>query len=409
MTAGRGCRVRRVPVVAGGPLSGYEAELRAQMQRYGYAPLSVTGAVRVLRGLSRWLDEREVGPTELTAAVFEQFLAARRRSCRNTAAARRWSTVVRRFLREQGLLTASAPVDQTEVETLLAAFRCWLVSERGLAGETVRCYSGQAKTFLSALPEPIGQALGCLDAAAIISFVLEQSAATASTWSAKAQVTALRALLRFLHIHGLIPAPLVAAVPGVAGWRLSTLPRGLPAAQVAALLAAHDLSTPVGLRDHAVLVTLARLGLRGAEITALGLADVDWRAGQIVIRGKAGRVEALPLPAEVGAALAGYLTGARPRCGCATLFVTARAPYQPLSPEAVRAIMGRACARAGLPRLGAHRLRHTLASDLLRAGSPLSEVGQVLRHRAASSTAVYAKVDHAALRTLARPWPGGAR
>lgn len=391
-------------------MSGYEAGLREQMQRDGYAPVSVTEAVRALRRLGRGLDERGVDATGLTPVVFEEFLAARRRSCRNAAAARRRTGVLRRFLVEQNLLTAPEPVDDTEVEALLAGFGHWLVSERGLAGETVRCYRVQAKTFLSALPEPVGQSLARLDAAAITGFVLERSAATASSWSAKAQVTALRALLRFLHIHGLIPAPLVGAVPGVAGWRLSGLPRTLAAAQVEALLAAHDLSDPtVGLRDHAVLVTLARLGLRGAEISALLLADVDWRAGQVVIRGKAGRVEALPLPAEVGAALASYLTGARPRCGCATLLVTARAPYQPLSAAAVRAIMGRACARAGLPRLGAHRLRHTLASDLLRAGSPLSEVGQILRHRAASSTAVYAKVDHAALRALARSWPGGAR
>lgn len=347
--------------------------------------------------------------TDLTPAGVEEFLAARGRSCRNRAAARRWSGVVRRFLEEQGLFAAQDPMQETAVDVLLATFRDWLVCERGLAAETVRCYSSQAETFLATLPEPVGEALALLDAAAVTGFVLEQSAASASIHSAKAQVTALRALLRFLHVHGLIPAPLVAAVPGVAGWRLSELPRLLPAAQVTALLAAHDLSTPVGLRDHAVLVTLARLGLRGAEVGALRLADVDWRAGQLVVRGKGSRVEALPLPAEVGAALAGYLTGGRPRCDCATLFVTARAPYQPLSPAAVRAIMGRACAQAGLPRLGAHRLRHTLASDLLRAGSPLTEVGQILRHRVAASTAIYAKVDHAALRTVARPWPGGVR
>jgi integrase/recombinase XerD len=164
----------------------------------------------------------------------------------------------------------------------------------------------------------------------------------------------------------------------------------------------------VGLRDHAVLVALARLGLRGREIAAIRLADIDWRAGEIVVRGKGARIEQLPLPSEVGAALAEYLTSARPTCGCATMFVTARAPYQPLTPSAVRGIMRRACKRARLPHLGAHRLRHTLASDLLRAGSSLAEVGQILRHRTQFSTATYAKVDHGSLTTLARPWPGGA-
>lgn len=176
-----------------------------------------------------------------------------------------------------------------------------------------------------------------------------------------------------------------------------------------ALLSAHDLTTAVGLRDHAVLITLARLGLRGAEVAALGLVDVDWRAAEIVVRGKGSRVERLPLPVEVGEALADYLTGARPHCGCDAVFVTARAPYRALSAEAVRAIMGRACAHAGLPRLGAHRLRHTLASDLLRAGAPLAEIGQILRHRSQLATATYAKVDYDALVTLARPWPGSAR
>ncbi|MGH3182794.1 MAG: tyrosine-type recombinase/integrase, partial [Streptosporangiaceae bacterium] len=402
-------RGRRGLVAAGESLTDYEPALRLWMRRRGYAPLSVSEAVQAMRRLSRWVGGRGLDVAGLTPTVFEEFLAARRRSCSNLAVARRWSGVVSHFLRDQGVLTVPNPAQGSEVEKLLAGFGAWLVSERGLATETVRCYRNQAKTFLVWLPEPLGETLSGLTAVAVTGFVLERSAASSSTWSAKAQVTALRALLRFLHIQGLIPAPLVAAVPGVAGWRLSELPRSLPAAQVTALLAAHDLRTPVGLRDHAVLLTLARLGLRGGEIAALGLADVDWRAGQLVVHGKGARTEALPLPVEVGQALGDYVTKARPRCGCSTLFVTVRAPYQPLSPAAVRAIMGRACRRAGLPRLGAHRLRHTLACDLLRAGSSLAEIGQVLRHRAAASTAVYAKVDHASLRALARRWPGDAR
>lgn len=409
MTTVRRPCTSRAPVAARGPLMSYESALRTCLEASGYASLSVDGAARSLRQLSAWLDERGVAAGGVTPALFDEFLSARRRSCAHAVSARRSVAVVRRFLQEAGLLAAPEPAEPTEVEALLAAFGDWLTSERGLAPETVRCYRGQAKTFLAALDEPVGETLTGLNAAAVTGFVLEQAAAAASVYSAKAQVTALRALLRFLHVGGLIPAPLVAAVPGVAGWRLSELPRRLPAEQVSALLGAHDLTCPVGLRDHAVLVTLARLGLRGAEAAALRLADVNWRAGEVVIRGKAGRVEALPLPAEVGEALADYLTGARPRCSLPMLFLTARAPYRPLTPTAVRAIMGRACARAGLPRLGAHRLRHTLASDLLRAGASLTEIGQVLRHRNLASTAIYAKVDHVALRTLARPWPGSAR
>lgn len=396
-------------VTADKALTSYESVLRTLMQRWGYAPSSVHEAVRVMRALSRWMRVRRIDLAGLTPGAFEEFLGARQRSYMNHAVALRWTGVVRRFLRDEGLLAAPDPAQGSEVDRLLERFGAWLTSERGLAGETVRCYRNQAKTFLGWLPASSREALAGLDAATVAGFVLERSAASLSTWSAKAQVTALRALLRFLHIQGLIPAPLVAAVPGVAGWRLSELPRSLPAAQVAALLAAHDRTTSVGLRDHAVLLTLARLGLRGGEIAALGLSDVDWRGGQLVVQGKGARPEALPLPAEVGQALAGYVTQARPRCGCPALFVTARAPYRPLTPGAVRAIMGRACRRAGLPRIGAHRLRHTLASDLLRAGAPLSEIGQILRHRVAASTAVYAKVDYVSLRALARPWPGDRR
>lgn len=311
-------------VTADRPLTSYEPALRTLMQRWGYAPSSVNEAVRVMRGLSRWMRVGRIDLAGLTSSAFEEFLAVRQRSYKNAAVALRWTGVVRRFLRNEGLLAAPDPAQGSEVDRLLDRFGAWLASERGLAGETVRCYRNQAKTFLGWLPAAPREALAGLDAAAVAGFVLEHSAASSSTWSAKAQVTALRALLRFLHIQGLIPAPLVAAVPGVAGWRLSELPRSLPATQVTALLAAHDRTTAVGLRDHAVLLTLARLGLRGGEIAALGLSDVDWRGGQLVVHGKGARTEALPLPAEVGHALADYVTQARPRCGCPALFVTAR-------------------------------------------------------------------------------------
>jgi integrase/recombinase XerD len=294
------------------------------------------------------------------------------------------------------------------VAAVLGSYRTYLVNERGLATESVRCYLLHARVFLTQLPDPLRAALAGLSAGQVTGFVLGYCQGR-NTWSAKAMVTGLWSLLRFLHVAGLVPVSLVGAVPSVAGWRGASLPRGLAREQVQALLAAHDTMTAVGCRDHAVLVTLAQLGLRGAEVAALRLEDVDWRGGQVVVCGKGARVEQLPLPVEVGSALVAYLTGARPTCGCATVFVTTRAPYRPLSAGAVRAIMGRACQRARMPRVGAHRLRHTLATDLLRAGAPLAEIGQILRHRSQLSTSVYAKVDHDTLRTLARPWPGSTR
>ena len=271
-------------------------------------------------------------------------------------------------------------------------------------------YCVQARKFLAALPAPLDDSLARLDAAQVTAFMVRRTTDAGSVWSAKALVTAVRSLLCYLHVDGRIPAPLTGSVPAVAGWRLASLPRGLEAQQVSALLLAPDPKSPAGRRDRAVLTVLARLGLRGAEVAALQLGDIDWHAGEIAVRGKGSRVERLPLPSEVGKALSNYLMKDRPRCSATAVFLTARAPYQALTGTCIRAIMGRACARAGLPQLGAHRLRHTLATTILRAGAPLPEVGQVLRHRSQLSTTIYAKVDHEALRTLAQPWPeGGAR
>jgi site-specific recombinase XerD len=294
----------------------------------------------------------------------------------------------------------------TSADVVVEGYRVFLVAERGLAAETVRCYCSHARVFLAGLPQPVDASLAELSAGWVTAYVVEYCRGR-NTWSAKAMVTGLRSLLRYLHVSGRVPISLVGAVPAVAGWRLSGLPRGLTVGQVDALIASCDLDVAVGVRDHAVLVVLARLGLRSGEVAALGLDDVDWRAGQVLIRGKGGRVERLPLPGPVGEALTGYLLGSRPPGGCRSVFLTARgSPPRPLTAMAVRQVVARACRRAGLPRLGAHRLRHTLASDMLRAGVSLAQVGQVLRHRSQLSTAVYAKVDQARLRDVARPWPG---
>jgi site-specific recombinase XerD len=289
---------------------------------------------------------------------------------------------------------------------LLAEFRMWLDRERGLSPVSVRCYSKQAKYFLAAAGGP--GAVSGLGAGKVTAFMVEHSR-DRNTWSAKAMVTSLRSFLRFAHATGRTAVSLAGAVPAVASWRLAPLPRALPAAETARLLAGCGRETAAGLRDYAVLSLLARLGLRGAEAAGLQLGDVGWRAGEIAVTGKGSRIERLPLPAAAGEALAAWLTGGRPRCESRAVFVTVRRPYRQLTPEAVRAVMGRACDRAGLERRGAHRLRHALATELLRAGASLPEVGQVLRHRSLLSTSVYAKVDQDALRPLARPWPGAGQ
>jgi integrase/recombinase XerD len=300
----------------------------------------------------------------------------------------------------------AAEVEAGRVDVLVAEFRAFLIGERGLAAETGRCYGNHARAFLGWLSQPVDATLAGLSAGQVTGYVIEYCRGRNSE-SGKAMVTALRSLLRFLHVTGRVPALLTGAVPAVANWRLAGLPATLSAGQVEALIAACDTATPVGTRDRAVLVMLARLGLRTAEVAALRLADVDWRRGQLLVRGKGNRIEALPLPAAVGEALADYLIRTRPSCPSRSVFLSVRGrPPRPLTAMAVRQIVARACARAGLPRLGAHRLRHTLAGDLLRAGNSLPQIGQVLRHRSLLSTAIYAKVDTARLRDVGRPWPG---
>ena len=219
-------------------------------------------------------------------------------------------------------------------------------------------------------------------------------------------VVVLRSLLRYLHVAGLIELPLEWAVPGVADLRDRSLPRGLEPAVVKKLLASCDRRRTVGRRDYAILLLLARLGLRAGEVAAITLEDVDWRRGELLIHGKGGRDDLLPLPCDLGEALVSYLRR-RPESYSRTLFLKVLAPAGPVSGAVVCGVVHGACVRAGIPPLGPHRLRHTAATGMLRAGASLAEIGQVLRHRERKTTAIYARVDRRALRALARAWPGG--
>ena len=227
----------------------------------------------------------------------------------------------------------------------------------------------------------------------------------------KGTVTALRSFLRFLLQRGAIHIDLARTLPGVASWRLSHLPKSLPPEQVERLLPVLRSKHPAGKRDYAILLLLARLGLRGGEVLAMTLEDLDWGPGEIVVRGKGQRLERLPLPAEVGKALACYLCEVRPACATRRVFIRMNAPQHGLaSPVAICCIVRRALRRAGLDPdfKGAHLLRHSLATNLLRRGASLGEIGQLLRHRQPTTTQIYAKVDIAALRGIALPWPEGA-
>jgi integrase/recombinase XerD len=310
------------------------------------------------------------------------------------------------YLDGLGVLAPGAVV-VSPLERLLGEFRDYLLQERGMAAGSVRLYGQIARLFLAERSLPLADDLARLSGADINTFVLRESRRRSQS-SAGTVTGALRALLRFLHVRGLIAEPLAEAVPSVAR-RREDLPRGLDRDQVGRLLDSCDRRTPAGRRDFAILLVLTRLGLRAGELAVLALDDVDWRAGEIVIHGKGSRVDRLPLPFDVGQALVDYLRNSRPRGFGRTVFLSTCAPVAGMSPGAVSNVVERACARSGVPRVGAHRLRHTLASELLARGAGLAEVAQVLRHQDLRTTAVYAKVDRQALSRLALPWPGSER
>lgn len=401
-------RNRAARVRVDGPLAGYAGGFREKLASRGYAPSSAAGLLQVMAHLSRWLGEHGRDGGDLTPAVVEEFLRDRR-----AAGYRQWLSPcglrpVLEHLRDLRVAPGCPPaLAGGAAPALLAGYRTYLVEERGLAASTVRNYLEVARRFVSQREAFAGTDLRGLTSAEVSEFVVDECRAR-SVGSATIVVVGMRALLRYLHVAGITSTGLAGAVPSAASWPASALPQPIDQRQVARLLASCDRRTAVGRRDFAVLTLLLRLGLRAGEVAALELGDMDWRRGEILVHGKGSRAERLPLPVDVGRAVAGWLRRGRPPCSCARVFTTLLAPRQALSRKGVSAIVQRAAHRAGVA-VTAHRLRHTAATRLLRSGASLPEVGQVLRHASILSTAIYAKVDHAALSAVARPWPAGAR
>jgi integrase/recombinase XerD len=390
-----------------GPLAPFAEGFASRLRDLGYTPLSAVNQLRLAAQLSGWLEAGGFSSADLSDVRVEEFLAARRASGYTGLISRRGLTPLLDFLAARGQLPPAVPVEApaSRSEQVLATFHGYLLRERGLASSTADAYVLRARRFMADCA-PNGH-LAEVSTADITRAVLDVSA-TLSVGSAQMFVAALRSFLRFAHVEGLAEADLSAAALTVTGRRASSLPRSISPAQADALLASCDRRRAIGRRDYAVLVVLLRLGLRAGEVAALSLDDIDWRAGEVVVHGKGRRDERLPLPNDVGEAIVGYLRRGRPTTTRREVFVSAIAPIGPLDRGAVSSIVRRACQRAGVPAVGAHRLRHTLACQMVQAGVPLPEIGQVLRHRSAVSTAVYARIDVDGLRTLAQPWPGGS-
>jgi integrase/recombinase XerD len=394
-----------------GPLAPYAAGFEWWLRSRSYSSSAVANRLCQLDQLSRWLDGETLTVEDLTEVRAAEFASSRREAGLVTWTSPKSTALMLEYLREIGVMpTPAATVPSGRLEELLADYGRYLRIERRLAEHTVRdAYLPAARLFLAGREGLDGLGLERLSAADVSMFLIAECPKRSVT-GARDLASALRSFLRYLHLAGLIEAPLVWAVPSVADLRDRTLPRGLGPGAVRKLLASCDRRRTVGRRDYAILLLLARLGLRRGEVVAIQLEDVDWRAGELLIRGKGNRQDVLPLPVDVGEAVVSYLRR-RPRCESRALFVRMTAPLQELAPHTVGWIVREACTRAGLPRVGAHRLRHTAATEMLRQGASLAEIGQVLRHREQKTTAIYAKVNRTALRALARPWPsqeGGA-
>jgi len=391
-----------------GPVASHIDGFAKFLADEGYARPTVKSKCLLVADLSHWLERRRLPLAQLDEGKLKLFYADHRHSVRRGDV---WTgQQLVKLLRGLGVIPGlPQKVDRTVLGQLTRDYERFLSSQRGLAPATLSSYLPIVRRFLT---ERFGNKvlrLEDLRPRDLHRFILRQVPRGSRNY-AKLMVTALRSFLGFLFQRGAIKTDLLAGVPGVANWRLSHLPKSLPPDQVERLLRCCNRGTPSGQRDYAILLLLARLGLRGGEVLAMTLDDPDWERGEIVVRGKGQRFERLPLPKDVGAALAHYLRHVRPECATRKLFIRMKAPRHGLHLSAICCVVRRALKRAGLnPDFkGAHLLRHSLATNMLRRGASLSEIGQLLRHAQPTTTQIYAKVDIEALRRIALPWMGGA-
>ena len=396
-----------------GPLAAYLAPFAESLKQQGYTPHYLQGQVVLAADFSRWLKQRGIGLRRIAADHPAQYLRWRRRRRQRRQGDPAALAHVIEFLRRERVLPAAkqAPRHLTPAEAWVQRYAQYLREDRGLAEATIRNYAPFIDRLLT---ERFGAGpvqLARLQARDVVRFVQRQ-ARRLQLKRAKLLSSALRSFLRYARYRDAIRLDLAAVVPCVANWSRPAIPRGIAPEQVRRLLSHIDRGTAVGRRDYAILLLLARLGLRAGEVAFLELEDIDWAGGCLSIHGKGGRRNQLPLPQEVGAALAAYLQDGRPRSASRRVFLRAKAPIRGfLGQSTVGTIVRHALRRAGIdaPTTGAHQFRHGLATEMLRHGASLGQIGDLLGHQSPQTTTIYAKVDLEGLRPLALPWPGGAR
>ncbi len=395
-----------------GPLVPHVGAYIERARTEGYPPKTVLAQVQLIASLNRYLRRTRRTTRDVDEGLITRFIRRDPRA--------HWSpgpsvTLARllALLREANAAPpAATPPDlRTPAERCADEYRTYLRKDRGLSESSIYTYSFSVESFLKRMfgrgPVTFAKLAGC-DVTDFLPWEIKRRQLHAT----ESLLAGMRAFLRFLHYRGLVSRDWSSVVPHGAKWALAGLPKHLPPGAADKVLAACDRKRPRGRRDYAILLLLARLGLRASEVLRLTLDDIDWERGQILVRSKKGPGHArMPLPSDVGRAVAVYLRRDRPRRPSRRVFLRVIAPHEPLSNAAVLSIMVERYMRlAGVEgtRKGSHVFRHTLATDMLRGGASLGEIGQVLRHSSPDSTAIYAKVDLEALRTLALPWPGGA-
>lgn len=383
------------------------------LREAGYSADSLRRYLRAAAHLCQWAELHGLLVASLDESALGRFKRhIERCKCPRKRRGKSWDSLRGAVLfvvhlRERGIV-AAAPVDpSSRYGEASERFGQWLARHRGLTTITILGYQKYLCPFLSAL----GEDPAAYGPARIRDFVIQHLAKRGRD-EAKHTVTAIRSYLRYLVAEGRVTAVLADCVPTVPQWRLSSLPRYLEFADMERVIASCDLSTSIGLRDRAVLLLLGRLGVRSRDIIEMRVTDADWERGTLLVRGKSRREAMLPLPQDVGDALLAYLSKGRPRSTTDRMFLTARAPNRPFGhPSTVSEIVAVALQRAGIedpPSRGAHLLRHSAATAMLRAGASLDTIGAVLRHQSSETTAHYAKVDLGMLGLVTQPWPGGA-
>ncbi|MCP5089900.1 MAG: site-specific integrase [Gammaproteobacteria bacterium] len=396
-----------------GPLAAYLGPFAESLSRQGYAQHYIHRQVMLAACFSRWIKQTEVLPHHITSEHPTRFLRFRYRQRRpNQADAAALGHFIEFLRRERVVPAELVPTCQlTPAEQCVQAYEQYLREERVLAEATIVNYVPFIGRFLKDRFGAGPVKLSSLCATDVVGFVQRQ-ARQLHLKRAKLLTSALRSFLQYARYRGEIVLDLAAAVPVVANWSMPSIPRAISADQVHQLLTSIDRRTATGRRDYAILLLLARLGLRSGEVAFLELEDIDWRAGCLSVHGKSGRRTQLPLPKDVGEAIVAYLRHGRPPSTSRRVFLRARAPVRGfLTQCAVGTIVRHAILRAGIdaPTTGAHQFRHGLATQMLRQGASLAQIGELLGHKSPETTKIYTKVDLEALRTLALPWPGGVR